>query len=82
MEMLRFGQKGFVICDPFVFDHLLPDFHPEMEKSVKVRVERFGGECSDEEIGRLSQLAQKVGCEFIASMSMELLLNRPVRLVL
>ncbi len=68
VEMLRFGQKGFVICDPFVFDHLLPDFQPEMEESVKVGVERFGGECSDEEIERLSQLAQKVSFEFIVGI--------------
>jgi len=68
VEMSRFGQKGFVICDPFVFDHLLPDFQPEMVKSVKVRVERFGGECCDEEIERLSDLAQKAGCELIVGI--------------
>jgi len=67
-EMSRFGRKGFVICDPFVFDHLLPDFRQNMEQAIKTTVERFGGECSDEEIGRLVDLARKAGSELIVGI--------------
>ena len=67
-EMLRFGHKGFIICDPYVFEYLLPHFRPEMEKSVRVQVERFGGECSDEEIERLSGLTSQVDCQVIVGI--------------
>jgi len=68
IEMSRFGQKGFVICDPFVFDHLLPDFRQNMEQAIEIKVERFGGECSDEEIGRLADLARKADSELIVGI--------------
>jgi len=68
VEMKRFGQKGVVICDPFVHDHLLQDFRQYMEQAIEIKVERFGGECSDEEIERLSQLAQKAGSELIVGI--------------
>lgn len=67
-EMSRLGRKGLLICDPFVFDRLLPDFRPSIEEAIEITVERFGGECSDEEIGRLSDLAKRVGCGVVAGI--------------
>jgi len=66
--MSRFGQKGLLICDPFVFEKLLPDFRQKMEEVMEIKVERFGGECSDEEIERLSNIAKKAGSELIVGM--------------
>jgi len=67
-EMARFGAKGFLICDPYVLERLLPDFREDIEKDVQLVVERFGGECSDEEIGRIVELASKAGCDAVAGM--------------
>ncbi len=52
-EVSRFGKKGFVICDPFVFENLLPGFKKEMETELNVILDKFEGECSDEEIERI-----------------------------
>ena len=52
-EVLRLGNHGFVICDPFVYENLLPSFKSEMESAIKISLQRFEGECSDEEISRL-----------------------------
>lgn len=67
-EMSRFGENGFIICDPYVFDHLLQDFRQTIEQAIKISVERFGGECSDEEIERLVGLAKKANCEIIVGI--------------
>jgi glycerol dehydrogenase len=68
VEMSRFGQKGFVICDSFVFDHLLPKFRKSVEEAIEITVERFGGECSDEEIERLANFSKSAGCDLIVGI--------------
>jgi glycerol dehydrogenase len=68
VELARFGIKGFVICDAFVHDNLLPDFLLSMEQFIETRIEKFSGECSDEEITRLSDLAKKADSEFISGI--------------
>ncbi len=67
-EMSRFGNNGYVVCDPFVYDRLLPRFRKEIESRVEVTFERFEGECSDEEITRLSHDAKRSGCEFVTGI--------------
>ena len=37
-EVLRLGNHGFVICDPFVYDNLLPSFKSEMESVIKILI--------------------------------------------
>lgn len=68
VEMMRFGNCGYVVCDPFVYDKVLPGFRKEMEARVEITVERFEGECSDEEIERLSKEAKNSGCDFVAGI--------------
>jgi len=58
-EIARFGDVGFLICDPFVFKNPLPYSDTFMGDSSRNVVERFQGESSDEEIGRLSELARE-----------------------
>jgi glycerol dehydrogenase len=53
-EMARFGKKGLVICDTFVFDKLLPNFKEDLTSQLDVEITKFGGECSDEEIDELT----------------------------
>jgi len=67
-EMARFGKKAFLICDPFVLDTLLAGFRADIEKDVELTVERFGGECSDEEITRILEVAAGVDYEIVAGM--------------
>ncbi|MBN1857557.1 MAG: glycerol dehydrogenase [Dehalococcoidia bacterium] len=67
-EMARFGQKGFVICDRWVLDNLWDNYREDIEKDVQITVERFGGECSDEEIERICEVASRVGADVITGM--------------
>jgi glycerol dehydrogenase len=57
-EMARFGQRAMLLADPYVYDHLLSGFLPAMQSKLSVWVERFTGECSDEEIERLAGSAR------------------------
>jgi len=43
VEMSRFGQKGLLICDPFVFEKLLPDFRQKMEEVMEIGSELIVG---------------------------------------
>jgi len=67
-ELERYGEKGFVICDPFVTENLLPDFEPYMRDGIQVSIEKFGGECSDEEIQRLLELVKITDSDFIVGL--------------
>lgn len=67
-EMVRLGQKGLVICDPIVLKQVLPNYLPEIQEAVNVEIEKFNGECSDEEIARLSQTAEQTGCNLIVGI--------------
>lgn len=64
-EVARFGKKGFAIVDPFVAGRLLLDVKLKLEEGIEPTIERFGGECSDEEIDRLVRLAREAGSEVI-----------------
>ena len=68
VEMSRFGKKGFVICGPFVGTNLLPDFLKSVEEAIETLVASFGGECSDEEIARLSEVSKKSACDVIVGI--------------
>jgi glycerol dehydrogenase len=67
-ELSRYGEKGLVICDPFVYDKLLLDIEPYMQQGVEVQTEAFGGECSDEEIDRLLHLTQAGKFHFVVGL--------------
>ncbi len=58
-EVARFGSKAFAICDPFVYDTLLSNFKANVDKEISVNWNKFEGECSDEEIDRLVEIAKK-----------------------
>lgn len=67
-ELSRYGKKGFVVCDAFVFEKMLPLFEPFLRDGVDVTIEKFGGECSDEEIGRLVNLAGQSDADFLVGL--------------
>lgn len=66
-ELPRFGQRALMIVDPFVLDNLLLDPR-KMEESMSVVVEAFGGECSDEEIERLSAAGRQHECDLVVGI--------------
>ena len=67
-EIARLGQSGYLICSPTVFNKILPEFESHVRQHVVVQTEKFGGECSDEEIERLRRLAVKAGSEVIVGI--------------
>ena len=67
-EIVRLGKVGYLICSPTVYGKLLPNFRDTVEKHVKLVVEKFGGECSNEEIDRLLKLAEKTNYEVVIGM--------------
>jgi len=64
----RYGTKGFFICSPSSFDTVLPPLKVAIEDAVPLVAERFGRECLDEEIDRLSDLARGVGCDVVVGI--------------
>jgi glycerol dehydrogenase len=64
-ELSRFGKKAFAICTPFVFEKRLPVLQNDIQKFVQFNVEKFNRECSDEEIDRLSSIAEKHKSEVV-----------------
>jgi glycerol dehydrogenase len=67
-ELSRYGNKGLVVCDPFVHTNMLTEFEPYLKDDVTVDIEIFGGECSEQEIERLLGIASKRGCCFIVGL--------------
>lgn len=67
-ELSRYGNTGLVICDPFVYANMLTEFEPYLKDGITVAIEKFGGECSDEEISRLLILIHTEGCHFIVGL--------------
>jgi len=67
-ELKRFGSKGFIICDPYVLEKLYPKFRKNLETAFPYQIEEFCGECSDEEVERLSTIAQKAGCDVVVGI--------------
>jgi glycerol dehydrogenase len=67
-ELNRFGPKALIVCDPYILDNVFPSFEGAIAGAVEVQVERFGGECSDEEIARLSAAAREYGADSITGV--------------
>lgn len=59
-QVKNFGQKAYLICDPFVYDKMLGDFQASLADEINIEKEKFHGECSDEEVERISSKAKDV----------------------
>ncbi len=64
-EIKRFGKKGFILTDPFVYDEILPDVLSDIEKDAKLGKERFEGECTDKEIKRLTKKSEEFDADVV-----------------
>jgi glycerol dehydrogenase len=67
-EISRFGKSGFVICTSYAFNNILPKSKAEIERSVRVTAEKFGGESSDAEINRLTEIARGAECDVVIGL--------------
>lgn len=64
-ELSPLGNMAFAICGPFVFENILPCLRSNIQKDIILNTEKFNRECSDEEINRLSSIAEKHKSEVI-----------------
>lgn len=86
-ESERLGARPLVIEDQYVRDHI----HNDLSGVSGAEFERFGGECSQEEIDRLVERGRTVGCDLVigvgggktmdASKAVAHALERPVIIV-
>lgn len=56
-EAARFGSRGLFLVDPYVQDHVFPEYRDALTDVLDVQEVRFGGECSEDEIARIVQAA-------------------------
>ena len=67
-EIARLGNVAYLICSNTVYGKILPTFKEEIGKYAQVLPEKFQGECCDNEINRIIDLASKTDCEVIIGM--------------
>ena len=67
-EVARLGSRALLIVCPTVLDTILPAHQAEIEKSVQLTVERFGRECQDDEIERLTAVARDCGADSVVGL--------------
>lgn len=64
-QVLKYGSKSYLICDPFVYENLLGRFEGKLKEKLTIDKEQFGKECSDEEVQRLAGKAKTFSSEVI-----------------
>lgn len=67
-ELARLGRNAFLIAGGTAADRLLPEQTAGCREHVALRIERFGGECSDQEIQRLTELAKAEDADVVIGM--------------
>lgn len=67
-DLGRLGRRALAVMDPFVVPRLRGRVETAAHDHLKLVVEPFGGECSDEEIERLSAIARSAGADLIVGI--------------
>jgi glycerol dehydrogenase len=67
-EISRLGKSAFLLCSPTVYRELLPEIKKSIEEECRVVTEKFGGECSEEEITRVTGIAGKKKCAVVVGL--------------
>ena len=67
-EVQRFGAKVLIIAGGTAEKSLVPRYLPAWRERVAVTLQRFGGECSDEEVQRLTDVARSRGCDVVVGI--------------
>ncbi len=67
-ELIRqFGSKAIILTSPSAGKHLPEKYH-KVPLSAQVHMERFGGECSEEELQRIAGLIQQEKADVMVGM--------------
>ncbi len=67
-EIARLGKVAFILCSNTVYGKILPASREDIAEYAQVFPERFQGECCDDEINRIIELAGKTNCEVVVGM--------------
>lgn len=67
-EIGRLADSCFFILDPFVEENLWAELRPGIAEAITVETASFSGECSDQEIERVSDLVRQSGLGAVAGM--------------
>ena len=67
-EVKRFSDKALFLVDPFALENILPTFEDTLKGVIDYKAEPFGGESSDEEIDRVSQIVRDEGYEVVVGI--------------
>jgi glycerol dehydrogenase len=67
-ELRRLGSRALVIASPTAAREMVAPLLPAWNAQLTVRVERFGGESSEEEIGRLTEVAKACQADVVVGL--------------
>jgi len=67
-EAARLGRSALIIAGSTARQRWIPQYLERWRERIDVVVEPFGGECSEEEIQRLSEVARRGRCEVVVGM--------------
>ena len=68
-EIARLGRSPLIIVDPYVADHVVPNFgHSEIDIFQNHSIKLIGGECCEKEISRISQCANSKEADVIVGV--------------
>lgn len=67
-ELQQLGSNALVIAGGTAQQSLVPTYLSAWRQRLAVTVERFGGECSDEEVQRLAAVARSQACDVIVGL--------------
>ncbi len=67
-EVARLGKHALVVAGGTAAESIIPPHKPAWSERFNVTVQRFGGECCDEEIERLAAIAKSRKCDVVIGM--------------
>lgn len=67
-EVVRLGTNALLIAGATAAETIIPSHQSAWSERFKVTLERFGGECCDEEIQRLAAIAKSSECDVVIGM--------------
>ncbi|MGE4553298.1 MAG: glycerol dehydrogenase [Desulfovibrionaceae bacterium] len=68
VELARLGERHCIVASPHPLERLLPPLAASLEQAGDVRLERFGRECTEEEIDRLLAVVRDFRADTLAAL--------------
>ncbi len=67
-EIGRFGKKALILCTPYAYENLIFRVKSGIGESIEAFYEKFGGECSDEEIEKVTSSGKSKNVDVIVGI--------------